>query len=51
MELCGLGRNMFVLISFNSKGQHERNKSMHKRQVEISNDVDQIREKKRSYVR
>jgi len=50
MELCGLGRNMFVLISFTSKEQHGGNKCMHKRQVEISNHVAQILKTKRSYV-
>ena len=50
MELCGLGRNMFVLISFTSKEQHGGNKSMHKRQVEMSNDADQILKTKPSFV-
>jgi len=49
MEFCGLGRNMFVLISFTSKEQHGGNKCIHKRQVEISNDVAQILKTKPSY--
>jgi hypothetical protein len=51
MEFCGLGRNVFVLISFTSKEQHGGNKFIHKSQVEISNDVAQILKTKPSYIR